>query len=110
MKFVLVCAVVGSFAAVLCSAAPMKQKNIGLFQCEKLSASFCDPQFGCQLDSQTETCYFDNALPRAVINCTQSLIDVRQEINNIIYISVYSENIIILSLGTYSLLVNQIKS
>uniref|UniRef100_A0A7S0MEX6 Uncharacterized protein n=1 Tax=Cryptomonas curvata TaxID=233186 RepID=A0A7S0MEX6_9CRYP len=73
LKFALVCSVV-SFA-VLCSAAPIKQGKIGLFQCEKLSASFCDPQFGCQLDSQADICYFDSALPRAAINCTQSLID-----------------------------------
>ncbi len=74
LKFVLVCSVV-SFS-VVCSAAPIKQENVGLFQCNKLSASFCDPQFGCQLDSQADTCYFDSALPKAAINCTQSLIDV----------------------------------
>jgi hypothetical protein len=81
-------AVLISFALLTCAAAPTKQQAAGnLVQCEKLSSSFCDPQFGCQIDSQFDACYFDSSLPRAVINCTQSLIDVS------IYLSLLTTNI-----------------
>mmetsp|Transcript_18969 Transcript_18969/g.52198 ORF Transcript_18969/g.52198 Transcript_18969/m.52198 type:complete len:250 (+) Transcript_18969:1-750(+) len=69
---VLVLAVIACASAVPneeMAAAPKK----ALVECGKLSATYCDLQFGCDLDSDN-VCFFNGALQTADVNCTQTII------------------------------------
>ena len=90
------------FALLSCTAAPVKQNTGSIINCEKLSSSFCDPQFGCQIDTQADLCFFDATLPTDTINCTQSLIDVRclnNSLNTFCYSKYLTDDIFTLFAG-----------